>query len=344
MSLNYNLLEPFVSYHTMVRAELKEIIDSNSSTLYNMLRYHMGWQDKDGNPCHERSGKFIRSTLCLLSCHAVGGDISRILSVPAALELIHNFSLIHDDIQDASDERHHRPTVWKLWGQAQAINAGDAMFNLAYSALLRLKRNDISDQKVVGSIKLLEMACRKLCEGQYSDMEYASRLDVTVEDYLNMAANKTAALIAASTSVGAYLGCEDEKMVEAFRLFGRELGMAYQISDDILGIWGMEEITGKSASDISQRKKTLPVVYGLQNSNGEAGKKLEEFYLKESIADHEVGQIVEILDNLGAKRYAQSLTEQYHHQALTLLDSVDINASSQASLRELVSFLLERDY
>jgi geranylgeranyl diphosphate synthase type I len=262
----------------------------------------------------------------------------------AAVELIHNFSLIHDDIEDASYERHHRPTVWKLWGESQAINAGDAMFTLAYLALLKLKERAIADEKVANSTKMLSLACLELCEGQYLDVEYESHLDTTVEDYLDMAAKKTAALFAASTSLGAYLGSEDSKLVDFFHLFGKELGTAYQICDDILGIWGMEESTGKSAGDISQRKKTLPVVYGLQNSEGESRRRLKELYSQKSIGEEDIAEVTKILDSLGARDYAENLAEQYYYKALAQLEATRLDTSRRAPLKEIARSLLKRDF
>jgi len=345
MSANYGLPEFFASYRNAVQAELKEIIDGSSLTPYGMLRYHMGWQDERSHPCHRESGKFVRSTLCLLSCQAVGGDTMQILPAAAALELIHNFSLIHDDIEDASRERHHRPTLWKLWGQPQAINAGDAMFSLAYLALLKLGKNGIADNKIIHSIHMLTKACLQLCEGQYLDIDYENRLDITIESYLNMIAKKTAALMAASTSLGAYLGTEDGKVVNSLYWFGEELGLAYQIYDDVLGVWGVEERVGKSVeSDISRRKKTLPVVYGLENSEGEDREKLDKLYAQEHIQGENVSQVVKILDQLGTRDYAQKLAGQYYHQALAQLDATGLDASRQAPLREAARFLLERDY
>jgi len=344
MGVKYNLPKSFTSYCNAVRVELKEVIDSCPPVLGNMLRYHMGWQDEGGHPCSRESGKFIRSTLCLLSCQAVGGDASQVMPAAAAVELIHNFSLIHDDIEDASYERHHRPTVWKLWGQSQAINAGDAMFTLAYLALLKLKEKEIADEKIASSIEMLSLACLELCAGQYLDIEYENRLDITVEDYLDMAAKKTAGLLAVSTSLGAYLGNEDDNMVNFFHLFGKELGIAFQICDDILGIWGVKESTGKSAGDISQRKKTLPVVYGLQNSEGGTKKKLEKLYSQKSIEGEDVIEVMKILDHLGAKDYAENLAEQYYCQALAQLEATGLDTSRQAPLKEIACFLLKRDF
>jgi geranylgeranyl diphosphate synthase type I len=344
MGTKHSLPESIASYRDTVRVELKKVIDSCPSVLCNMLRYHMGWQDEHGHSCSRESGKFIRSTLCLLSCQAVGGDMSQVLPAATAVELIHNFSLIHDDIEDASDERHHRPTVWKLWGQSQAINAGDAMFTLAYVALPKLKERGIADEKVASSTKMLSLACLELCEGQCLDVGYEDRLDTTTEDYLDMADKKTAALFAVSTSLGAYLGSEDSKLVDFFHLFGKELGIAYQIYDDILGIWGMEESIGKSISDISQRKKTLPVVYGLQNSEGEERKRLEKLYSQKSIEGEDITEVAKILDHLGARDYAENLAEQYYHKALAHLEATQLDTYRQAPLKETACFLLKRDF
>ncbi len=344
MNTNYKLPEVFIPYHEAIETELKKTADSHSLALYDMLRYHMGWLDERGQPEHKKSGKFVRPTLCLLSCQAVGGDTSKILPAAAALELIHNFSLIHDDIEDASWERHNRPTLWKLWGQSQAINAGDAMFFLAYLALLRLKENSINDEKIIHSIRMLNQACIELCEGQYLDINYESRLDITIEDYLNMIAKKTAALLAISTFLGAYLSSEDKRIVNCLREFGVQLGIAYQIRDDILGIWGIEAKIGKSKGDISQKKKTLPVVYGLKNSKGEDRKMLEKLYTQESIQGEDIIKVVRILDGLDARDYAQWLTEQHYHRALAHLDVAGISTLRQAPLREVSSFLVERDY
>jgi len=344
MSIKYSLPESFTSYRNTVRVELKKAIDSCPPALRNILRYHMGWQDEHGRSCSGESGKFIRSTLCLLSCQAVGGDTSQAMPAAAAVELIHNFSLIHDDIEDASYERHHRPTVWKLWGQSQAINAGDAMFTLAYLALLELKDKGIADEKVASSTEMLSLACSDLCEGQYLDVEYENRRDITVEDYLDMAAKKTAALFAVSTSLGAYLGNEDSKLVDFFHLFGKELGIAYQICDDMLGIWGVEESVGKSASDISQRKKTLPVVYGLQSSDGKARKRLEKLYSQKSIEGEDITEVTKILDQSGARDYAENLAEQYYYKALAHLEATGLDTSRQAPLKEAACFILKRDF
>lgn len=192
MGMKRGLPAHCVSCRTAVSVELRKVVDSCPSTLGDMLRYHLGWQDEHGNSCPCEPGKSVRSTLCLLSCEAVGGEAAEVMPAAAAVELVHNFSLIHDDIEDDSYERHHRPTVWRVWGQSQAINAGDAMFALAYLALHGLEEKGISYQRISRATQVLSQACLELCEGQYLDLDYERRLDITVDEYLNMASKKTA--------------------------------------------------------------------------------------------------------------------------------------------------------
>jgi len=344
MGAKNDLPKPFLAHRIALRTELERIIATCPRGLRSMLEYHMGWQDEQGRSCDRESGKFIRSTLCLLSCGAVGGEPSQAMPAAAAIELIHNFSLIHDDIQDASDERHHRPTVWKVWGQPQAINAGDAMFSLAYLALLRPGEKGIDSQKISNCARMLTLACLELCEGQYLDIEYEGRLDITVSDYLDMAAKKTAALLAAAAYLGGYLGSGDSNLAELFHSFGKELGVAFQICDDILGIWGTQQSTGKPASDIAKRKKTLPVVYALQSSDAEARKKLQRLYCQECIQGKDAEQVIEILDQLRAREYAQKLAEDCYRRALVQLERTGIDEQGQAPLKEAARFLFERKF
>jgi len=335
-------LKEWTGYRDSVQNELKEIINRTPPSLRNILRYHMGWENERGCAHQGKPGKFVRSILHLLSCRAVGGDTTQVLPSAAAVELVHNLSLIHDDIQDRSHERRGRPTVWKLWGKSQAINIGDFMFALASLALLKLQDNGVPSEKIVHSFYLLAEACKELCEGQYLDIEFENRVDITVEDYLNMIRKKTAALIAASTSMGAYLG-KGEAKVQHFYQFGEALGMAYQIRDDTLGIWGMKENTGKSMEeDLRQRKKTLPVVYALRESKDKA--KLKRLYLQGHIESKDIPIVMGILDRSGARDHAQNLVRQFCRQALEQLEASGVERNRQAPLTQIAHFLAERNY
>lgn len=335
-------LERWAPYRDSVQAELKEIINRISPSLQNIIRYHMGWADERGHPYQGKSSKYLRSLLLLLSCEVVAGDTAKILPAAAAVEFVHNASLVHDDIQDGSYERHGRPTIWSLWGKSQAINIGDLMFGLASLVLIKLKDNGVSSERIVYCVRLLSEACAELCEGQYLDIEYENQVDVTAEDYLSMVRKKTAALMAASTSLGAYLG-KGEKQVLYFHQFGEALGMAYQIRDDVLGIWGRKESTGKPVEDdIRLRRKTLPVVYALNESGHKV--KLERLYSQRYIGGEDVPVVVEILNQSGARDYAQNLAEQYYRRALERLEASGVEKNRQAPLKELARFFLERNY
>ncbi len=248
-----------VVYHylPLIEAEMQRVIGRAEGAYaghYGMLRYHMGWVDPQMQPAVVNSGKRIRPVACLLACEAVGGAVEDALPLAAAVELLHNFSLIHDDVEDDSPTRRHRPTVWALWGVPQAINAGDAMFTLARLALHGLGSRPIPPAMAMDACMIFDQACLRLTEGQYLDMSFEGRLDVSVDEYLAMIEGKTAALLSASLELGALVGGADQATRGHLAHFGRSLGLAFQMEDDILGIWGDEAVTGKSAaSDILAR-------------------------------------------------------------------------------------------
>ena len=234
------------------------------SELKSMLAWQLGM---DGTPGSEFSrGKRIRPLLLLLATYAAGGNWENALSAAAAVELMHNFSLIHDDIEDASELRRGRPTVWVKWGTAQAINAGDAMLGLAQLAVLR----DAENLPANDGISLFRRFNRTLLEltgGQHLDLVYESASALDVHQYDRMVAGKTGALLAACFEMGAVAGGADAAQVEQMSSVGRAVGRAFQIQDDWLGIWGSEGVTGKSSrSDLLVKKKTFPVVKGLESA------------------------------------------------------------------------------
>ena len=215
--------------------------DPSTHGVYEMVRYHLGL-DGSGAP----SGKRMRPLLGLLAYASIAGDHRRALPGAAAVELGHNFSLVHDDIEDADRERRHRASLWTVYGIPQAINTGDTLFTLSRIALHRLTELGFSDAKVLRLMRLYDETCLRLCEGQYIDI-WASEHDETmsVELYFDMIGRKTAALISASIEAGALLATDDERVIERYRKFGWALGLAFQLNDDLLGIWGQEQATGK---------------------------------------------------------------------------------------------------
>jgi geranylgeranyl diphosphate synthase type I len=306
-----------------------------NSTLHDMLAYHMGW--KASGKGSEVRGKRIRPLLLLLSCSAAGGDWSRALPGATAVELVHNFSLIHDDIEDHSPLRRGRKTVWKKWGIPQAINAGDAMFALAHLEAIRLAETvDVSI--CLKAVEILQYTCFHLTQGQYLDLSYESRKDLTVDDYWPMVEGKTAALISASTQLGALAASGDDHMSEIYRQFGRMIGLAFQVQDDLLGIWGNASITGKSIhSDLVTGKITLPVLYGLSQ-----GGEFASRWRQGQIHPEEVPQITHLLELSGAKEFAHTQVTRLLDEAIATFKQAQPMGLAAEALVNLASSLVNR--
>ncbi|MFQ5800588.1 MAG: polyprenyl synthetase family protein [Candidatus Hydrothermarchaeales archaeon] len=331
----------------MLEREIKEILDERSSPrrLYDMMRYHLGWLDEDLKPVELYRGKRFRPILCLLTYYALSGVYDKAFPAAAAIELIHNFSLIHDDIEDRDEERRHRSTVWKLWGDAQAINVGDGMHVLANLAALRLRKKNVTDSKIVNVLQILNETVITLCGGQYLDISFEERMDVTSKEYLDMIHRKTAALIESSVLVGAILATEDKKVIKNIRKFGRDIGMAFQIRDDIIGTWGEPKHTGKpKGSDIENKKKTLPVIYTFENCSGEEKKKLKEVYGKEELSKKDVDFVIDLMEEKGAYNYAIETAVDYERCALTALKRLKLNGEAEGKIMALTDFLINRNY
>ncbi len=337
------LSQTFSRFLPLIEADLREALAPPAGSpplFYRMLHYHMGWVDETGQPVESGGGKRIRPVLCLLVCEAAGGRCDLARPAAAAVELIHNFSLLHDDVQDCSPLRRSRPTVWAIWGEAQAINAGDALFTLAYLAVPRLSPPAARQETSVRMLSILGETCLELTRGQHLDMSFELHDGVSVEAYLDMIGGKTAALIAGSAHLGALAAGTDEAAQAHYRAFGYNLGMAFQALDDILDIWGDPSVTGKKAAvDIHQRKKSLPVLYGLAHSAA-----LRELYAcPDPFDDAAVGQAIALLDEVGARQHAQGLARRYSDETLAHLRAASPQGEAAEALLELVENLLHRD-
>lgn len=331
----------FQEYRTAIRQEQIPLL-SQPQSIFAMLRYHIGWSDEQGHPS-AAEGKMVRGILCLAATKAVGGDYRRALAAAAAVEIVHNFSLIHDDIEDVSPLRRQRLTVWKIWGQPHAINAGDAMLVLAHLALLKLPGTGIAIEKVIRAASILDNACLELCLGQQDDLDFEKRLDVSIDSYMKMISRKTAALFEASLLLGASLGTDNERYIQGLGSFGRKLGMAFQLQDDEMGIWGDEKYTGKSsASDIYEKKKSLPVIYALEEATGEERQDLERIYRQEKLSSQDEARVRQILSNVAAREYAQGMAEKYFHEAHRELEALNLPDENIKELKNIVASLLGR--
>lgn len=307
--------------------------DPSTHGLYEMVRYHLAL---DGTGAS--GGKRMRPLLGLLAYASIAGEHTRALPGAAAVELGHNFSLVHDDIEDGDTERRHRATLWSLHGIPQAINTGDTLFSLSRIALHRLTDLGFSDHTVLRLMRLYDETCLALCEGQYIDIATSeSDVVMSVEAYMDMIGRKTAALIAASIEAGALLATEDEAVIARYRAFGWALGLAFQINDDLLGIWGAESTTGKAASDVAHKKKTLPVIYAVENAGPDDRARLLELYATPDPTAEGLAEIVRILERVGARDYTREQARRYRDEALAELDAAGVvQPAARDRLREII--------
>jgi geranylgeranyl diphosphate synthase type I len=281
---------------------------------YGMMLYHLGLDAERGG-----SGKRLRPVLCTLIFEALTGDSRPVLPAAAAIELLHNFTLIHDDIEDQDPARHHRPTVWSVWGVPQAINAGDGMFAVSRLAVQRLR--GFTAERVLAFTGLIDQACVRVCEGQFLDIAFENRTDVTTVRYRQMAAKKTGALFAAAAEGPALLATDHRAVRQALARFGDAFGQAYQAHDDLLGIWATTERTGKvEMNDLTKRKKTLPVVLGFERAQGRTRERLATLFAPAApLPSESVEQIREILDELGVRALIETEIVSQRERALYAL-------------------------
>ena len=320
-------LSPSLSLEDLIadtEAEILRLVgdrDPSTHGVYEQVRYHLGL---DGSGAS--GGKRIRPLLGLLAYASIAGDHQRALPGAAAVELGHNFSLVHDDIEDGDRERRHRPTVWALHGIPQAINTGDMLFSLSRMALHRLSDLGFSDAKVLRLMRLYDETCVALCEGQYIDIATSESdgAGMSVELYFDMIGRKTAALIAASIEAGATLATDDDEIIRRYRGFGWALGLAFQLNDDLLGIWGRENETGKAPTDLLRRKKTLPVIFALERGGPDDRARLAELYRRDELSPDDVAELTMILERSGARDYTRDEARRYRDGALAELDAAGV--------------------
>jgi geranylgeranyl diphosphate synthase type I len=329
-------------YLPPLEAEMRAVVhttDPRHAALFGMLHYHLGWADAAFNPVQARAGKRVRPLLCLLACEACGGNWEQALPAGAAIELLHNFSLIHDDIEDRDTTRRGRPTVWSLWGEAQGINTGDTLFTLTQLALTRLSERDVPATTVVEALRLLNHTCVTLTGGQHLDIGFESRADVSIADYLAMIERKTAALLACACEMGGLVAAAHDERRVHLRSLGHHLGLAFQMRDDILGIWGDPARTGKPVgADIARRKKSLPILHGLEHS-----AELRALLSQGTLSADDVRQATQLLQAAHSRDYTEQLAREHHAQALTALEEANLRGPAAQALHELTQTLLNRE-
>ncbi len=317
---------------------LRAAVDSLDRTSRTLAAYHLGWSDADGRPLQRPAGKAVRPALALLSAQAAGMPATTGIPGAVAVELVHNFSLLHDDLMDGDTERRHRATVWAVWGPSSAILLGDALLALAQQVLLAA-----AAPQAAAAARLLADATQQLVRGQVEDLAFERRHDVSVGECLAMAADKTGALLRASGAIGAVLAGAPGALVQAMSVFGDELGLAFQLVDDLLGIWGQPEQTGKPVrSDLRSHKKSLPVTYAMTSGTA-AGDELAAWISGcGSNGDADLRHAADLVARAGGREWAEREARRHLMLAEQALQLDGIPTSVRDELCALGNFVVLR--
>ncbi|MFJ2033394.1 family 2 encapsulin nanocompartment cargo protein polyprenyl transferase [Streptosporangium sp. NPDC087985] len=324
----------------MVESALRPVADRLPPAMRRIAGYHFGWWDEHGRPAGADAGKAIRPALALLAAEAVGGGAAAALPAAVAVELAHNFSLLHDDVMDGDRTRRHRPTAWAVFGVSPAILAGDALLTLAFDVLA-----SAGHPATPQATRIFSVAIQELLEGQNTDLAFEQRQDVMLAECLSMAAGKTGALLGCACALGGLFGGGSPKQVEHLHAFGRDVGLAFQLVDDLLGIWGDPMVTGKPVySDLRSRKKSLPVVAALTSAT-QAGRELAGLYLGERpLSDADLIRAAELVDAAGGYAWSQAQAAELLTRALAHLRSAGAMSASAAELAALARLVTRRDH
>jgi geranylgeranyl diphosphate synthase, type I len=344
LSVVHDAVEPpavLARARALVVPALRAAVDRlHGEQMRRISAYHLGWLDADGRPLPGDGvgGKAIRSTLAVLSAEAGGGTAADGVPAAVAVELVHNFSLLHDDIMDRDVERRHRPTAWVVFGEGQAILAGNAMLTAAVDVLVR---DGAAGRRALPN---LVTAVEGLIEGQSADLELGNRRDVDLDEVLAMEAGKTAALLACSASIGALAAGADAHVVAALAGYGHELGMAFQLVDDILGITGDAAATGKSSSsDVRAGKRSAPIVAAL-TSGTSASEQLARMLADGPLtADDDVTHATKLIDEAGGLEWAAHEADRRLAVALHHLENLSAPTGTTSDLAALARYVVERD-
>ncbi len=316
----------FADADTLLAPYLRDALEAlagQTPLMAGMVRYHLGELNADLSPVIDGSvdrGKRVRPAVAVLCAAAAGGDPAVAGPVAAAIEMLHNFTLIHDDVQDESPTRRYRPTVWSLWGVGQAINAGDALFAAAHLPLYRLAELGVAPAVVLRLEEAFDRMTIAIVAGQTRDLSFEGRRDVTPAAYLEMIDAKTAAIVRYAAWTGALLGGASETTAERFGEFGAALGVGFQVQDDLLGIWGATETTGKAAADdLRRRKQSLPMLLLRERADTETRTELDAIYAAEAIDDASVTRLLTLLDAAKIRVEVEARVATLHDEARTAL-------------------------
>jgi geranylgeranyl diphosphate synthase type I len=330
--------EVFTWSRRLVAPALRNAVDTIPGPLRQIAGYHFGWCDEYGNPIEPGGGRAIRPALTLLAALAVGGEVQPALPAAVAAELVHNFSLLHDDVLACELTRRHRRTAWSVFGRSNAILAGDALLTLACDVLVTSEHPGART-----GLRRLTATGLELLRGQQADLAFEHRNDVDLGECQHMAAGRTGALFGCACSLGALFGDGTGAQVDHLRRFGQRLGLAAQHSDDLLGIWGDPAVTGRPVySDLENRRKSLPIVAAL-TSGSAAGQELSALYHRDTpLSVGELGHAAALVERAGGRAWSQAQTGYLLDSALRELHAADPVEQAGAELAGLARLITDR--
>jgi geranylgeranyl diphosphate synthase type I len=320
------------------------LLAERAPLLAEMAEYHLGWTDDMAGQERYR-GKMIRPLIAVYAARAVGGVEEAEAAVPlaAAIELLHNFTLIHDDIQDNSPSRRHRPTVWAKWGEAQAINAGDALFAAAHLALLEASEAGVPSAVVIDLIRGFDATTIEIVSGQVLDLQFEQRQDVTSAEYIRMITGKTARIVEFAAGGGAWVGGAEADLAGHLAAFGLALGLGFQVQDDLLGAFGASVETGKAtADDIRRKKQSLPVLLLRQAASAEDRSRLAAIYGRSELDPESVTEVLALMAVYRIEEMVRQIVTEYHDQAVAALTATRLGDDKLRPLLNLTRRLESR--
>jgi geranylgeranyl diphosphate synthase type I len=333
-------LSRFEPHRLALEEELKDVFSGREGFLYDVLRYHLGWADQRGIPEDNPSVLHLQSLLALVCCESFTGDFQAALPAAAGVELVHNFTLVHGDVQSGRVDEQDRPSIWWVWGPAQAINAGDGLHALGRTTIMRLAQKGVPADRVLRAVELLDRACLTLCEGQYMDLDFQDQLLVTSGAYYDMIGRKTGALAGCSAELGALAAGMDEGVCLQVRDAGRRLGMAWQIGEDITDLWGRRG-DGMTASNVLTKKKSLPLILAMETAELAVKRELGNIYAKRVLQPEDVSRVIAILDQAQARQNSEDKARELVDEALGALADAGLAEERMGDLKFLGRWALE---
>ena len=343
----FNKKPKFLTYQSdKMENYLYEYVLSYDGKTSKYIHNYFGWDEFNGiGDIVKYSGKAFRPAICILICTSLSGTLEMALPPSISVELVHNFSLIHDDIEDNDRVRRHKPTLWTIWGIPKAIITGNSILVLGNKVLNKMLINGSTKSDLFKSQRILTESYLKMMEGQFLDISFEKEKIISEEKYLKMISLKTGALIECSVILGAIASKVnlDEKLYNQVSLFGKNIGLLFQIRDDLLGVWGTDKTGKPVGADIKRKKKSLPIILTLNSSNMLASKKVQKILSKKNLIQTDVNNVMDIMDELNIKEKCEQISKQYQNNIEGIINKFPIDEDRKNIFNEISEFLIKRE-